>query len=377
VSVSAQTRAAPAELEELRTGVREFLDRRSPVGRTLELMEGPGGYDLAVWAQMSEQLALPALAIPERYGGQGFGFQELATVLEELGRVVYMGPMFGTACLGATALLLAGDDAACDALLPEIAAGTRTATVALFEPTSGWRTDSIVTKARRDGDGWLISGTKDWVIDGADADLILVGALSEDGAALFAVERSDPGVVTAPIDVLDLTRPLATVQLENARGTRIGTRNVLPDVLAHALAGLACEQAGGAAACLEMTVSYASERIQFGRPIGSYQAVRHRCADMFVLCETARATARNAARAVAENLPDLAVALGVAKSYCSAAFLSVAQDTIQVHGGIGFTWEHPAHLYFKRAKSAALMFGDPALHRARIAPALLELPRPA
>jgi alkylation response protein AidB-like acyl-CoA dehydrogenase len=377
VVVSGDMQATSDAREELRTVVREFLTRRSPVGSALELMESPGGYDRSVWAQMSGPLALPALAIPERYGGQGFSFRELAIVLEELGRVVYMGPLFGTAVLAVNALLLSGDEDACRGLLPKIAAGARTATVALFEPGSGWATDRIATRASRDGDGWRLSGSKDWVIDGADADLILVAARSEDGAAMFAVERSDQGVATSPIDVMDLTRPLATVRLENAYGTRVGSPNVLPDVLPHALAGLACEQAGGADACLDMTVSYASERIQFGRPIGSYQAVRHRCADMFVQCETARVAARNAARAVAENRPDRAVAVGVAKSYCSEAFLTVAQDTVQLHGGLGFTWEHPAHMYFKRAKSAALMFGDPAWHRARIAHALLEAPRAA
>jgi alkylation response protein AidB-like acyl-CoA dehydrogenase len=370
----AHTPASSAELKEQRMVVREFLGRRSPVSRALELMESPSGYDRAVWALMSEQLALPGIAIPEQYGGQGFGFKELAMVLEELGRVVYVGPLYATACLAAHALLLSGDEDACGTLLPEIAAGTRTATVAMVEPGGGWDPGRVTTSAYRDGDEWRLSGSKDWVIDGAVADVILVGARCDDGAAVFAVDRTDPGVVAMPIDVLDLTRPLATVRFEQARGARIGTRNVLPDLVPYALAGLACEQAGAAAACLEMTVSYVSERIQFGRPIGSYQAVRHRCADMFVLSETARATARSAARAITENRPDGAVSVGIAKSYCSEAFLTVAEDTVQLHGGIGFTWEHPAHVYFKRAKSAAMMFGDPARHRAQIAPELLSPP---
>ncbi|MHB8695038.1 MAG: acyl-CoA dehydrogenase family protein [Solirubrobacteraceae bacterium] len=372
MAVSATPPAATAELEELRAVLRRFLAAKSPVLRTLEVMESAEGYDRAVWQQMSEQLALPALIIPERYGGQGYGMRELGVVLEELGRVVYMGPLFATTVLATHALVLSGDEDACDRLLPQIAGGACTATLAAFERGRGWAPDALNVEATPDGVSWRLNGSKDWVLDGATADVLLVSARSDDGASLFLVERASEGVEVEPISVLDLTRPLAAVSLDGARATRIAGADVVPAVLRTALAALACEQAGGAQACLEMTVAYAGERLQFGRPIGSYQAVRHRCADMFVAAEMASATARGAARAIAEDDPDREVAVAVAKSYCSEAFLSIAECTIQLHGGIGFTWEHPAHLYFKRAKSSALMFGDPAAHRARIAPALLE-----
>lgn len=364
--------AAPAELEELRSVLRNFLVKKSPVTRVLELMESTDGYDRAVWTQMSEQLALPALAIPDRLGGQGFSFRELAVVLEELGRVAYMGPLFATSVLATQALLLSGDEQACAEFLPEIADGSRTATVAVFEPGRGWATDAVLSAAERDGDGWRLTGVKDSVLDGATADLILVNARCEGESGLFAIDRASPGVSTKPIEVLDLTRPLATVRFDDSVATRVGRDDVTDEVLEYALAGLACEQAAAAEACLDMTVQYVSERIQFGRPIGSYQAVRHRCADMFVLAETARSTARHAVRSIADSDPEAPLAVGVAKSFCSDAFLRIAQDTVQLHGGIGFTWEHPAHVFFKRAKASALMFGNPAAHRARIAPALLK-----
>jgi alkylation response protein AidB-like acyl-CoA dehydrogenase len=357
------TRLARGEdLEELRSVLREFLAAKAPVRRTLEQMESRDGYDRAVWRQMCDQLALPALTVPERLGGQGFGFFELATVLEELGRVAYLGPVFATA-LATQALLRCADTQ----FLPEIAAGAITATLCLHEPGRGWEINEPVTTATRAGSSFRLTGTKAWVLDGATAELLLVSA----GNSLFAVEGDDPGVSAVALQALDLTRPVATITLDGAQGLRVGSLDAAEEAIGYALAGLACEQAGGAQACLEMTVRYAAERIQFGRPIGSYQAVRHQCADMFVLAETARSTAHHAARAVAAQKPDADIAVAVAKSYCSEAFLRIAESTIQLHGGIGFTWEHPAHVYFKRAKASALLFGDPAEHRARIAPALL------
>jgi alkylation response protein AidB-like acyl-CoA dehydrogenase len=350
----------PSALEELRAVLREFLAAKSPVHRALEQMESPGGYDRAVWSQMCDQLALSALTIPEDLGGQGFGFAELAVVLEELGRVGYMGPLFATA-LATNALLLAGDIQ----YVPRIASGEITATLAVHEPGHGWATAATTTVTHTD-DTHRLTGTKAWVLDGATADLVIVSA----GHDLFAVEADQSGVTAEPVAVLDLTRPLATVTFTDVIATRVGPADALESVMRTANAALAAQQAGGAQACLEMTVAYAAERIQFGRPIGSYQAVRHRLADMFVLAETARATARHAAQALATGDPDSKVAVGVAASYCSEAFLRIAEETIQLHGGIGFTWEHPAHLFFKRAKASALMFGDPAAQRARIAHAL-------
>jgi alkylation response protein AidB-like acyl-CoA dehydrogenase len=365
--------AAP-EVEELRTVVREFLAQHSPAQRALELMESPDGADPAVWRQMADQLALQALAVPEEHGGQGFGFAELAVALEELGRVNYYGPFFATTVLTTHALLLSGDDEACAAHLPRIAGGELTATVAMFE--TDWALDAAATVATPDDGAWRLDGAKQRVLDGADAGMLLVTARCEDGIGLFAVDGDADGLRRSPSSVLDLTRPLASIDLVGVAATRVGsgdaTAKLLPALRDHALAALACEQAGGTQACVEMTVAYATDRFQFGRAIGSYQAVRHRCADMFIAAETSRATARHAARAVADGDPDGPVAAAIAKSYCSEQFLRAAADTIQLHGGTGFTWEHPAHVFFKRAKASSLLFGDPAAHRARMAPALLR-----
>jgi alkylation response protein AidB-like acyl-CoA dehydrogenase len=314
---------------------------------------------------MCEQLALQAVTISEELGGQGFGDVELAAVCEELGRAVYMGPLFATA-LATFALQACGDTE----IQPRIAAGEITATLAVHEPERGWALDAPSVTAVRDGDGYRLTGTKAWVLDGTTADVLIVSA----GESLVAVRRDAAGVDAVPVAVLDLTRPLATVSFDGAAASWVGSIAALPSAMLRADAALAAEQAGGAQACLEMTVEYAAERIQFGRPIGSYQAIRHRLADMFVLAETARATARHAARAVAQapDDPETAVAIGVARSFCSEAYLTVAEQAIQLHGGIGFTWEHPAHLFFKRAKASALMFGDPAAQRARVAPALMN-----
>ena len=364
-------------IDELRKLVAKFVQQRAPISRSLELMESPEVYDGDVWRTMCDELQLPALCIPEEYGGSGFGLREVGAVLEEMGRVVYPGPFFATAALATQALLLARDESAASRFLPQIAAGQKTATVALFEPDSGWST-RCGTKATRGPDGWRITGTKAWVIDGASADLVLITAACDEGTGLFAVSQDDPNLVSSPVSVLDLTRPMATVRVEAAQATRIGTGDasdwLLPTLIRHAVAAMACEQAGGAQECLSMTLQYLRERIQFGRPIGSFQALRHRCADLFTLTERARATARHAVT-VADG-DDAVFAAGVAKSFCSDSYVSVADAAVQLHGGIGFTWEYPLHLHLKRAKSSALMFGDPVMHRNAIASLLLAAHRP-
>jgi len=355
--------------------VSSFFAAKAPVRRSLELME-TGPYDAAVWRQLADQLALPALAVPERYGGQGFGLGELGIALYEMGRVVYFGPFLANVLAG-QALLLGGDENACEAYLPAVATGERTATLAIFEPGAAWRIDAPATAAVGDGESWRLNGEKAWVLDGASADTLLVSATCDGDLGLFAVDAAGEGVSVESVSVLDLTRPLARVSLDSTPATRIGggdTKEVLEAVLDRAIAALACEQAGGIRGCLEMTAAYAAERIQFGRAIGSYQAVRHRLADMFVLAETAESVARNAVRALDEHDGDARVAVGVAGSWCSDAYLHAAGDTIQLHGGIGFTWEHPAHLFFKRAKASAMLFGDAAWQRERVAPDLLSIP---
>jgi alkylation response protein AidB-like acyl-CoA dehydrogenase len=368
-SVNATDRA------ELRSVVREFMQAKVPLLRTVELMERPLVYEPETWQQMSDQLALAGLATPEHHGGQGFGFEELAVALEEHGRVVYSGPFFASALLAAQTLQLAEDADAAEAHLPALASGERVGTLALFEPGAGWEWASPATTATQGANGWRLNGEKAWVIHGAAADVMLVTARCEDGLGIFVVE-AEAGIDVTPHSVLDLTRPLARIRFADTPAERLHAgrpvADVIEQVLLRATVGIACEQAGGAAACLAMTVEYVSDRIQFGRRIGSYQAVSHRCADMFVGTCMAEAVARRAARAIADGDADSKVAAGVAKAFCSDVYLRVADDAIQLHGGVGFTWEHPAHVFLKRAKSSALMFGDPAQQRAAIGSELLR-----
>jgi alkylation response protein AidB-like acyl-CoA dehydrogenase len=362
------------EQEQLRQLVRKFLDDQSPVERVMEVMEADVPIDEPLWAQMAEQLGLQALAIPEELGGSGYGFLELVVVFEEMGRRLPCVPFFSTIALGATALLHCGDEAAQKEHLPAIASGELTATLALTEGDARWDPDSIQFTATDHGDGWSLTGTKTHVIDGATAGLVLVAARTGNGISLFAVEGATPGLTRETLTPMDLTRPLATLTFDGTPARLVGREGEawpgLVTTLRLAVVALAAEQVGGAQQCLESAVQYAKERIQFGRPIGSFQAVKHLCADMLVLVESARSAAYYAGWAAAEMDDDLPVAASMAKAYCSDAYTWVAGQNIQVHGGIGFTWEHPAHLYFKRAKSSELLFGDPAHHRELLAQAL-------
>jgi alkylation response protein AidB-like acyl-CoA dehydrogenase len=334
-------------------------------------METTEGYDPAVWRQMGQELALQSLAIPEEYGGSGYTFVELGVVLEEMGRALLCAPFFSTAVLAATTLLESGDDAAKAAHLPGIAAGDTIATLAFTEPSGRWDVDGITTPATRAGDGWTISGTKSYVLDGHTADLVLVAARTDAGVSLFAVEGGAPGLTRTPLTTMDWTRKQARLDFDAVPATLVGTdgggAEVLAKVLDLAAVALAAEQVGGAQKVLEMAVEYAKVRVQFGRAIGSFQAIKHMCADMVVDVESARSAAYYALFCAAEGSDELPAYASLAKSYCSEAYFTSTAKNIQIHGGIGFTWEHPAHLYFKRAKSSELLFGDPTYHRELLA----------
>ena len=362
---------APDELAELRAAVRSFLESRSGEEAVRKAMESEPRYDPQVWAQMAEQLRLPGLAIPEEYGGDGFGLEALCVVLEEMGRVLLCSPYFATVVLAAQALLAAGDREACARHLPGIADGRTTAALAVAEDSGAWDPVQIRTRAVREGAAdWRLSGTKSFVIDGGSADLILVVARTTAGPSLFAVDRDAPGLVAEPMETLDATRAMARLRFDQTPATLVGTDGMGGRLIARVLdlagTGLAAEQAGGAGRCLEASADYARTRVQFGRPIGSFQAVKHKCADMLVQVELARASAREAARlADTADETEFAVAAAAAHACCSKAYMFVAMENIQVHGGIGFTWEHPAHLYFRRAKSSQLLFGGPAVYYER------------
>jgi len=352
---------------QLRAMVREVLSEKSPEAEVRRLMATEEGFDPDLWAQLSGGLGLTGLAIPEEYGGAGYGFIEVGIVLEEAGRALLCAPYFSTVVLATSALLSSDDDTAKQDYLPAIAAGELRATLAVTEESGQWGSDACDTTAARDSDGWRLTGVKSYVLDGATADLLIVSARTGEGVSLFAVSADADGLSRTGLDTLDATRKQARVELTNTPARLIGLSGRGAEVLDHvmdvAAVGLAAEQVGGAERVLEMAVEYAKIREQFGRPIGSFQAIKHKCADMLLDVESARAGAYYGLWAVATDSDELPAVASLAKVYCSEAYDRCAAANIEIHGGIGFTWEHPAHLYFKRAKSSELVFGDPAYHR--------------
>jgi alkylation response protein AidB-like acyl-CoA dehydrogenase len=359
------------EQEELRKTVRSFLDQKSPEAEVRRLMETDQGYDEAVWKQMGEQLGLQGLAIPEEYGGSGYGYIELIVILEEMGRRLLAAPYFSTVVLASNALLHSGDDAAKKAHLPGIASGETIAALAFTEENGRWDEQGVTATATKSGDGWTLNGTKSYVLDGHVANLLVVAARTDAGVSLFAVPADASGVTRTLLTTMDQTRKQAKIELADTPGTLIGTDGqgwtVLERVLDLAAVALAAEQVGGAQFVLDMAVQYAKDRIQFGRPIGSFQAIKHKCADMLLEVESAKSAAYYAGWCASELNDELPSVAALAKAYCSEAYFHATAENIQIHGGIGFTWEHPAHLYFKRAKSSELLFGDPTYHRELLA----------
>jgi alkylation response protein AidB-like acyl-CoA dehydrogenase len=356
------------EQEELRKTVRSFLEAKSPETAVREQMETEAGYDSAVWSQMAEQMGLQGLAIPEEFGGSGFSFVELGIVLEEMGRSLLCAPFFSTVVMAANVLLHSGDDAAKAEYLPKIAMGEITATVAFTEPSGKWDESGITLAAGADG---TLNGTKMFVLDGHTADVIIVAAQSSAGTSLYAVDGNAAGLTRTALSTMDQTRKQAKLEFNNVAATAVGTPgegwNVLSKVLDLIAIGLAAEQVGGAQKVLEMAVEYAKVRVQFGRPIGSFQAIKHKCADMLLEVESAKSAAYYGMWCASEMNDELPSVASLAKAYCSEAYFHATAENIQIHGGIGFTWEHPAHLYFKRAKSSELLFGDPTYHRELLA----------
>ncbi|MER6996357.1 acyl-CoA dehydrogenase family protein [Streptomyces sp. NPDC000410] len=338
------------ELDELRTAVRAVLTRH----------EGA-----AAWQPLTEQIGAAALAVPEQYGGLGCGAVETHVVVSELGRALSPVPYIGSAVLATQALLASGDERACAELLPGLADGAAVGALAWAEGGS-WDPEAITTRAERAPDGaWLLTGAKEHVLAGPEVpDLLLVFARTDAGLCLFRLDDVRDGFV--PLPTMDRTRPQARVALDRAPATLVGAEGDGARVLARvrdvACAALAAEQAGAAERALEITVQYAKDRVQFGRPIGSFQAVKHRLADLHAEVVAARSLAL--AAAYADCAPELAAA---AKAACSEAYEKVAGEMIQLHGGIGITWEHAAHDFFKRAHSGRHLLGAPAVHRERLA----------
>ncbi|MGF1665236.1 MAG: acyl-CoA dehydrogenase family protein [Acidimicrobiia bacterium] len=357
------------EQEELRRYARQWLAERSPSKTVRELMETEEGFDRAQWTEIAE-MGWQAMAIPEEYGGAGFGFLELVVLLEEQGAALFASPFFSTVVLAAGTLLEGGSEAQKSTWLPRIAVGEIVATLATTEPTGRWDESGVEAVASPVDGGWSITGTKSFVIDGHTADLLIVAARTAGGVSLFLVPGDAEGVSRTRLETMDMTRKQARVDLTDVvvgGDALVGAEGagwaVVEKVHESAVVALAAEQVGGAQKCLDMAVAYAKDRLQFGRPIGSFQAIKHMCADMLVQVESAKAAAYYAGWAVSEGNDEVPMVAPLAKSYCSEAFFQCASENIQIHGGIGFTWEHDAHLYFKRAKSSELMFGSPSAHR--------------
>ncbi|MEQ1873049.1 MAG: acyl-CoA dehydrogenase family protein [Ilumatobacteraceae bacterium] len=359
------------EQEELRKTVRSFLENKSSEAAVREQMDTEAGVDAAVWSQMGDQMGLQGLAIPEEFGGSGFSFIELGIVLEEMGRALLCAPYFSSVVLAANALIHSGDADAKAAHLPGIASGETVATLAFTEPSGKWDEAGITMQATGKGSDWKLTGTKMFVLDGHTASLIIVAARTDKGVTLFAVDGAAAGLTRTSLSTMDQTRKQAKLEFSNTPATLIGKEGegwkVLSTVLDLAAVALAAEQVGGAQKVLEMAVEYAKVRVQFGRPIGSFQAIKHKCADMLLEVESAKSAAYYAMWCAAEMNDELPSVASLAKAYCSEAYFHATAENIQIHGGIGFTWEHPAHLYFKRAKSSELLFGDPTYHRELLA----------
>ena len=357
------------EQEELRKVVRQFLDGKSPEAEVRRLMDTTEGYDPTVWKQMGDQMGLQGLIVPEDLGGSGYGYVELTVVLEEMGRALLCAPFFSTVVLAANTLLHCGSDEAKSRYLPDIASGATIATVAFTEDNGRWDESGVTLTASANG---TLEGSKMFVLDGHTADLILVLARKADGGlGLYAVPGDASGLTRTALSTMDQTRKQAKLEFSGVQGEDIARSTFgwsdFSQVLDLAAVALAAEQVGGAQRCLDMAVEYAKVRVQFGRPIGSFQAIKHKCADMLLEVESAKSAAYYAGWCASELNDELPSVASLAKAYCSEAYFHSAAENIQIHGGIGFTWEHPAHLYFKRAKSSELLFGDPTYHRELLA----------
>jgi alkylation response protein AidB-like acyl-CoA dehydrogenase len=368
------------EQQELRAAARAFLVEASSSERVRAAMASDLGYDPEVWKRIGSELGWPAAIVPEDCGGLGLGTVELIALAEVMGEALLCSPFFATVCLAAQAVLAAGTAEQRGRWLAPIAEGQARAALATAEP--GLAHDEVALEAARSGDAYRLDGAKRYVIDGVSADWLVVsarapGTRGDAGISLFVIPGDANGLARRALPTMDQTRRQAELQFSDVRvpaSSRLGEEGAGGAPLRRALdlgaIALAAESVGGAQRCLDLSVAYAKQREQFGRPIGSFQAIKHKCADMMVKVETARSAAYYAACAAAEDAADVSVAASLAKSYCSEAYYHCAAETIQIFGGVGFTWEYDPHLYFKRARASESLLGAPAWHRERVARAI-------
>ena len=371
------------EQEALRLQARDFLTRHSGSEQVRRAMESESGMDPELWKRIGAELGWTALCVPEPYGGVGLSAVELSALMEPMGEHLLCAPFFSTVCMATPAILAGGTEAQKREHLPGIAEGRTTAALAYAEPGGVIDPAAIGCAFRAAPGGYTLHGVKRYVVDGHSADLLVVaarreGTQGEQGIELFLVPGAATGLTRRALPTMDLTRRLAEIELDGVRvpaQARLGEAEgrgaaVLGEALDRAAIALAAEQVGGAQRCLDLSVAYAKERVQFGRPIGSFQALKHKCADMMLFVESARSAAWHAAEVAAQGGEGLAAAASLAKAYCGDAYFRCAGEAIQIHGGVGFTWEYDPHLHFKRARSSQSLLGDPSFHRERVARAI-------
>ncbi|HYC53863.1 MAG TPA: acyl-CoA dehydrogenase [Candidatus Binatia bacterium] len=364
------------EQEQLRATVRDYLQRELPCSFARAMLEDERGFTDKAWKDLAD-LGWLGLTVPESYGGSGLGLLDLVLVLEAAGAVALPGPFVSTVSLGLPAVLATASEDQLGALVPEIATGVRRVTCAIAERAGRWNAAAISATARRDGAGFVLEGRKLFVPDAVGADTVVVVARLDDGLGFFALPATLPGLTIEAMQTVDRTRRLAVVTLQGVRveewcllGRRAVGSGVLDGIVDVAKVALAAEMTGAAERALEMTVEYTGVREQFGRAIATFQAIQHRCADMKVEVENCKSLAYYAAWAIDSNDPGRALAAAMAKAYASDACPRVIADAVQLHGGIGFTWEHDLHIYFKRVKADEPTYGDGIANREQVARAL-------
>jgi alkylation response protein AidB-like acyl-CoA dehydrogenase len=363
------------EQHEFRAVLRRFFEETSPTTTVRRLMATEAGWDADGWRALNAQLGLCGVHVPEEYGGQGFGFVELGIVLEEMGRALVCAPYFASTVLATTAILNTATPAQKAGLLPPLVAGEEVATLAFAEPNRRWDAGGTEATATQADGIWRIDGVKSFVLDGATADLVVVlarrpGSTGEDGLSLFTVRGDAAGLTRIPLTPLDPTRKIARLAFEGVEAQLLGEAEGAAAPFARTLAQAACclasEMVGGAERLREQALDFAKLRMQFGRPIASFQSMKHKQADMLIEVELAKSAAYVAAQAAADDADDFVALASLAKAAASEAYRQTAIHTIQIHGGVGFTWDNDTHLWFKRAKSSEVFLGDPTWHRERL-----------
>lgn len=356
--------------ESLRDSVRRFVAERSPLTAIRELVTAGEPYDAGVWKQLTAQLGLASLLIPEEYGGAGAGHAAMAIALQELGAGLVPSPLLASAVLAAGTLLALDDQAAREELLPGIASGELIATLALTG--SGTTVRAVASGTGDSGAGLRLSGEVSPVLSGTEASVLLIPADGPDGTVIYLVDGAASGLTRTALETADLTRSLARLQLDDTPARALAGDAVAALAAAASLAdlGLSAEQCGGMAACLAMTTEYAKLRMAFGQPIGAFQGVKHRLADMATAWELGHAALRAAARSADEDPASFPADVAAARVLISGPYFTAASNTILLHGGIGFTWEHNAHLYYKNALSGKVLLGGPGAQLDRLAAAL-------